>query len=65
MRLLLVLPAPRCVYLTIGRMSGWTQSFQEGWRLHLLKHPHRTLTDKGLEMPLLLTVLEATALLRS
>ena len=39
MRLLLVFPAPIRASITIGRMAGWTQSCQEGWRLHLLKRP--------------------------
>ena len=65
MRLLLVLPAPLRASLTIGRMADWTQSRQEGWRLHLLKRPHRHLTDEGPETTLPLTTLAAPAASRS
>ena len=40
MRLLLMLLAPLRESLVIVRVVGWTQSRQEGWRLHLLKIPH-------------------------
>ena len=65
MQLLLVFPAPLCAFLMTGRMAGWTQSRQEGWSLHLLKRPHRPLTDEGLAMPLPFTVLAALAASRS
>ena len=65
MRILLVFPVQLCASLKIGCMAGWTQSYQEGWRLHLLKRPHRPLIDKGSETTLPLTVLAAPAALRS
>ena len=65
MRLLLVLLAPLRASLTIGRMAGWTQSRQEGWRLHLLKHSHCPLTDERSATPLPLTALATLAASRS
>ena len=57
MQLLLVLPAPLCASLTVGRMSGWKHIRQEGWRLNLLKRPRRPLKDEVLATPLPLTAL--------
>ena len=65
MRILLVLLASLCAYSTIDRMDGWTQSCQEGWRLHLIKRPHHTFTDKGLATPLPLMALVDPAASRS
>ena len=65
MRILLMLPAPRRVSLTIGRMASWTQSRQEGWRLNILKRLHRPLTEEGSETPLPLTDLASPVALRS
>ena len=59
MLLLLLLLAPLRASLTIGCMSGWTYSRQEGWCLHILNRAYCPLTDKESTMPFPLTLLEA------
>ena len=51
MRLLLVFTAPLCSSLRVGRGAGWTQSRQQGLRLHLIKHPYLPLTDEQSATP--------------
>ena len=61
----MVLLDPLHASLIIYGMDGLTQIHQEGWRLNILKRPHRPFTDEELATPLPLTALSASAASRS